>query len=217
MSFKMMVLGVAAAGVAGVATRGGFGGGHDAERAIARPPAEVYAAISSISDAGVRETPPFSDGPQMKIEVHKDDGTAMHFRLSSDGKTVGSLDLTVIPDQGGKASRLAADFEVDQPAIARMLGDKESQNYVPAPPILVNLAVNRMLGEIARNVEAGKPLGHFEIADVRSWKEQMADADRASEMREEMQHEAAAPTAPDGTKPAVDPNAEARKYLHGGY
>jgi hypothetical protein len=219
MAIKVMMLGLVV-GAGGFAMTGAFGGGHDAERAIARPPAEVYAAISSIAAAGVKESPPEKDGPRVKIEVSKDAGTAMHFRLSSDGKTVGSLDLTVIPDQGGKASRLAADVDVDQRAMAKVLLDADAEDYVPAPPAVVKLAVNKMLGELARDIEAGKALPTFDMSDVKSWNAQMVDAGRAGGMREEMQRQAAAPTAPvplGTTAPAIDPNAEARKYLNGGH
>ena len=222
MSIKMMLFGFAAAGIGGMAlTGGGFGGGgHDAERLVARPPAEVYAALSAMAPEGVREGADETEGPAMTLEVRKDEGKAVHYALSVDGRTIGSLDFTVIPDKGGSATRLAADVEVDQPALARQFGDPDAKgDYVPAPEAMVNLAVAGMLAEIAADIEAGRPLPTFEADDLASGDARIPSAGERREMREEMQEAAAAPTPPQSlgsTAPSVDPNAEARKYLNGG-
>ncbi|HYI41626.1 MAG TPA: hypothetical protein VE053_15060 [Allosphingosinicella sp.] len=220
MSLKVMVFGFAAAGVGGLAMTGDFAGGHDAERLVAKSPAAVYAALSAMAPEVTRVIPAENDGPPMTLEVRKDAGKAVHFALSVEGRTIGSVDLSVTPDQGGAASRLAADVELDQAALAKRFGDPDATGeWVPAPEALVNLTVGQMLGELARDIEAGKSLKMFDSGDLAGLRSRMGNSGPGGEMREEMRDTAPAPmkAQPFGsTKPMVDPNAEARKNINGG-
>ena len=210
MTIKAMLFGFAALGVGGAALTGGaIGGGHDAERAVARPPAEVYAAISSMTPEGVLEGGGEEGAPAMRFEVRKEPGKAVHYLMTVDGKIVGSVDLGVEPDKDGAASLLTADFELDQAALKKL--DPGGPDDLPNMPRgLIAIAVSQQLGEMADKIEAGIPLESFDPDDLELWRprgsaggERQASADTA--------------TGPLGsTEPMVDPNEAARNYLNGG-
>lgn len=215
--FKTMVFGLAAAGIGGIAMTAGYGG-HDAQQMVAKPPAEVYAAISAMAEEGVRESDPTSDLPMMTLTVTKEQGSAVHYVLTLEGKQLASLDLEVAPAKGGAASQLSADLELDQRALAR-LGTPEGDGFIPLPDPIVNIGVAKMLGEMAAEIEAGNPLPAFGPAQLAGWDHKLPSPAERQAMSEEMQAAAAAPTPPQvtgSTAPMVDPNEEARKYLKGG-
>ena len=219
MSIKFMLFGIAAAGVGGAAiTGGGFGGGHDAERLVAKPPAEVYAAISAMAPEGIRETPPDGEMPRMKIEVRKDQGKSVAYIVSIEGKQVGRLDLAVAGEKDGKSTRLGADIDVDQRAIARLGDPTTADQYVPAPEMMVNMALSQVLGELAADIEAGRALPVIGPLSMSAWSNRLPSLNEQKAVREEMQEAASRPTEPVPTasaKPMVDPNASAKAYLNG--
>ncbi|HEX8263308.1 MAG TPA: hypothetical protein VF547_10590, partial [Allosphingosinicella sp.] len=169
MTIKTMLFGFAALGVGGAAlTGGGLGGGHDAERTIARPPAEVYAAIASMATEGVVEREAEPGAPPVTFEVRKEPGKAVHYLLRIDGKVAGSVDLAVAPDKDGAASRLSADIELDQAALRKLAGDGPEE-FPTVPDALLDIAAGQMLGEMAARIEAGTPLEPFGPDDMAAW------------------------------------------------
>ncbi|HEX9963640.1 MAG TPA: hypothetical protein VGB04_01500 [Allosphingosinicella sp.] len=219
MSIKFMLFGVAAAGVGGAALTGGGLGGHDAERLVAKPPAEVYAAISAMAPEGIRQAPLSSDLPAMKLEVRKEQGEAVHYILTMDGKQIGRLDLAVAGQKDGKSSTLAADIDVDQRALAKLMDPETGDQFVPAPDMMINLTMNEVLGELAADIEAGRALPTMGPLSMSAWSNRLPTLGEAKAVREEMQEAASRPTAPVPTasaKPMVDPNEAAKAYMRGG-
>jgi hypothetical protein len=166
MSVKMMLYAFAAAGVGGAAlTSGGTGGGL-IEHEIARPPIEVYSAISAMAQEGV-QVRPAELGPPMTFEVRKERGKALHYLLRLDGKLAGSIDLNVAPDKDGAASKLSGDVELDRKVLAA-LGPSPLDSM---PDSLLDLALAGQLGELAAQIEAGTPLEPFGPEDLAIWRE----------------------------------------------
>jgi hypothetical protein len=207
MTIKTMLFGFAALGVSGAALTGGaMGGGHDAERTVARPPAEVYAAIASMSQEGVLERGAEEGSPAMRFEVKKEPGKAVHYILAIDGKTVGTVDLAVASEKDGAASLLTADFELDQAALKKL--NKDGPDELPNMPRgLLTLALSQQLGEMAAKIEAGAPLETFGPDDLGVWRSRGSGGG-------ETQETASGPLG--STEPMVDPNEAARNYLNGG-
>lgn len=207
MTIKTMLFGFAALGVGGAALTGGaIGGGHDAERMVARPPAEVYAAIASMSEEGVMERGAEEGSPAMRFEVKKEPGKAVHYIFAIDGKTVGTVDLGVAPDKDGTASRLTADFELDQSAL-RKLDPGGPQDLPNLPKGLITIALSEQLGEMAAKIEAGTPLERIGPDRLDAWNGRGSGGG-------ETQETASGPLG--STEPMVDPNEAARNYLNGG-
>lgn len=207
MTIKTMLFGFAALGVGGAALTGGaIGGGHDAERMVARPPAEVYAAISSMTPEGVLERGAEEGSPAMRFEVRKEPGKAVHYLLAIDGRTVGSVDLGVAPDKDGAASLLTADFELDQAALKKL--NTDGPDELPNMPRgLLVMALSQQLGEMAAKIEAGTPLETFGADDLGVWRSRGSAGG-------ETPVTASGPLG--STEPMVDPNEAARNYLNGG-
>jgi hypothetical protein len=210
MSVKTMIFGFAAAGVGGAAlTSGGLGGGPDAEHMVARPPAEVYAAISSMSPEGLQQGGRENGGPPMTFEVRKEPGRAVHYVLKIDGKVAGSIDFDIAPEQGGAASRLSADIDLDRAALRKVMpgGDE----VLRMPDAVFNLAAQGVLGEMAKKIEAGTPLEGFGPEDLAAWQ-----AHPSGGAGQGMSGELPVAGPLGSTEPMVDPNAAARNYLKGG-
>lgn len=215
MTIKTMLFGLAAAGVGGAALTGGsIGGGPDAEQRVARSPAAVYAAISSITEEGVRERAAEAGAPAMVFAVTKEPGKAVHYLLTIDGKVAGSVDLAVAPEEGGAASRLSAEIELDQAALKTLIDSAGPNDFFAMPDALINAAAGQALAEMARKIEADLPLEPWGPEDLAGWN---SHGGHSHEEGGEMHAGAEAAPGPLGsTEPMVDPNAEAEKYLKGG-
>ncbi len=166
MSVKMMIYAFAAAGVGGAALTSGGMSGPAAEHKIARPPIEVYSAISAVAQEGV-QVRPAELGPPMTFEVRKERGKAIHYLLRLDGKVAGSIDLEVEPDEGGAASRLSGDVELDR----KVLGTLGPSFLDSMPDALLDAALSGALGEMAAQIEAGTPLERFDPEDLEIWQQ----------------------------------------------
>lgn len=211
MSVKTMIFGLAAAGVGGAALTSGGLGGHDAERLVARPPAEVYSAISSMTPEGARERSAEPGAPAMSFEVRKEGGKAVHWVLKIEGREAGSVDLAVAPDGDGASSRLTADIDFDRAALRKLM--PEGNEFLAMPDAVFNLAVQGMLEEMAAKIEAGTPLESFGPEDLAAWEAPGSGGGGGPDGGAEMQ----SATGPLGsTEPMVDPNEAARNYLKGG-
>ena len=214
---KTMMFGFAAAGVGGAAlTSGSFGGGHDAERVIAKPPAEVYAAIASMAEEGVRETEAGSDTAPLTLEVSKKYGKEVHYRLTVEGKQVASFDLFVAAEKGGEASRVSADIDLDQAAL-RTLAGPDGEHLPVVPDSLLNIGLSKMLGEMAAAIEEGRSLPAMGPMDMAGWNRSLPSVAERKAAAKAQQEAAYAPTPIEvtgSTEPMVDPNAAAHNYLH---
>ena len=164
MSVKMMIYAFAAAGVGGAALTSGGTGGALTEHKIARPPIEVYSALSAMAQEGV-QVRPAELGPPMTFEVRKERGKAIRYVLRLDGKVAGSIDLTVAPDKDGAASRLSGDVELDRKVLAAL--GPSPLDSMPDP--LLDLALAGQLGEMAAMIEAGTPLEPVRPDDLKIW------------------------------------------------
>lgn len=164
MSVKMMIYAFAAAGVGGAALTSGGAGGGLTEHRIARPPIEVYSALSAMAQEGV-QVRPAELGPPMTFEVRKERGKAIHYVLRLDGKVAGSIALNVTPDKDGAASRLSGDVELDRKMLAAL--GPSPLDSMPDP--LLDLALAGQLGEMAAMIEAGTPLQPIVPDDLKIW------------------------------------------------
>lgn len=169
-----------------------------------------------MAEEGVRESEAGSDLPPMVLEVRKQAGAAVHYSLSVEGETIASFDLEVAAEKDGAATRLSADLDLDRSALARLAGP-DGESFPAVPDSLINIGLSKMLGEMAADIEAGRPLPAMGPAQLAGWNAPGAAERRAT--GEQSQAAAAAPTIPQPTAsaaPMVDPDAEARKYLNGG-
>lgn len=217
MTIKTMLFGFAALGVGGAAlTGGGIGGGPDAEQRVARPPAEVYAAISSITPEGVQERGGVEGEPAVRFEVRKEPGKAVHYLLTIDGKVAGSVDLAVAPEGDGAASRLSAEIELDQAALKKMIAEDGPNDFFTMPDALINAAAGQALAEMAAKIEAGTPLDQWGPDELAGWNSHGGHGHSEGEGMSILSASEAATRPTASTEPMLDPNAEAEKYLKGG-
>lgn len=166
MSVKMMIYAFAAAGVGGAALTSGGTAGPDFEHRIAKPPIEVYSAISAMAQEGV-QVRAAELGPPMTFEVRKERGRAVRYLLRLDGKVAGSIALKVAPDKDGAASRLSGDLDLDRKVLAA-LGPSPLDSM---PDALLELALSQQLGEMAAQIEAGTPLEPFSPEELEIWQQ----------------------------------------------
>lgn len=212
-----LIAGCACAGGAGLWALGG-GAGADAEVTVHKPPQAVYAAVSDAFDQmEISEVIPADDGSTVafQVTVEREPGESLSSAVLVDGEEAARVEFTVSAEDGGAATRLTGDLEVDQAVLQKHLADGPNQDVTKIPEFAFDMAMKAALKDMAEKIEAGMPLASpgQSLAALRmqhrqgtpsNVNEQMAQATRRYAEQEKMRQ---------ATQPALDPNAAAREYL----
>jgi hypothetical protein len=174
--------------------------GRPAEEVVHAPPAKVYSAFA---DA-------FSDTEQSGVtEVH---GQSVAYQITVDEVEDKSIDV-VWEIAGEKAGHLRLGFapngENDTTVTGSITADAQKMDEIfrhgssgvgDTPAFVMNVGLRSALSDAGKKIEDGIPLA--------KWGQRVDSANERS--ADEARHRAA-------TKPMIDPDAEARRYLHQGY
>ena len=212
-----LIAGCACAGGAGLWALGGIGG-TDAEVTVHKSPQAVYAAVSDAFDqVEMSEVIPADDGGSVSLQVtvEREPGESLTSAVLVDGEEAARVEFTVSPADGGAATRLTGDIEVDQAVLHRHLADGPNQDVTRIPEFAFDMAMKAALRDMAEKIEAGMPIASpgQSLAELRmqhrqgtpsNVNEQMAQAGRRYAEQEKMRQ---------ATAPTLDPNAAAREYL----
>jgi len=206
---------------AAVVGAGGYavtGAGPDFDRTIKRSPEAVYAAFSAVAPEARETLPRTADTPELVASIAKEPNREIRFEVLADGDEVVGVTLNFEPAEGGAATRVTAELDIDQrqmrtlEAFGAAKGAILPPGDVPEP--VIDMAFNHLMQEMVSDVEAGRPLD-FGGSSGRAW--QSAGAPSRSEAREQaamQQRQAVRPM--NRPAPMVDPNQAARNYLEGG-
>ena len=211
---KMFLFGVAALGVSGavIGSRG-----HEAERTIAKPPSAVYAAMSAMALAGDQHSSEIPGKPYV-FRTEKREGKAIGFSIIREGREIAEVDFTIAPD-GADKTRLSAEADIDQDAMADLVGGPQAAKFKSIPKSAFPFLLQKAVNEIGNKVESGTPLPTLRGMGsnwASGWGSQSWDgpAMGSAERTWEAQRSQQAAAAPMQTAaPMVDPNGAARNFM----
>jgi hypothetical protein len=194
-------------------------GGHDASQLVKEQPSIVYAgfesAFSENSFGGAKQYSNLWHGG-MQTFVEKTPGSKLDVVTKFDGETASEAHFTFTPADGGKATLVQADVNVDQDVMRKAFAGSERDGLGNLPKAAFAQGMQRLMAKYASRIESGMPLN---LASE-GWQtgggeappqfyEGMPEDMRADIRRHDEEERQEASTAP-----MVDPNAEAQAYLH---
>lgn len=210
---RMFLLSVAGFGVAGIAAFAGFG--HDAQQVVHKDPDAVYSAFSSaIGSGSASGTAAYGSGGKIdyEVKVERESGKRIDLKLMLNKAEAGEAHFTFSPQNDGTETLVTGDVYVDQSVLRSALADGPNGKIAEIPDFAYALGMKKMLIDSAKRIESGMPLGnpHQNLVDVLDQEGRRAEYEAARQADEQ-----AFRVRADVTKPMVDPNESARRYLQG--
>jgi hypothetical protein len=211
---RIMIWGVAASTIGAALIWSGHG--HNYDGIVHKPPSEVYAAFSD--QAGdVTASPPkvLPEGPVIR-EVTRVDGRSIKLVFRQQDQPLLAMDFNFEPADGGAATHLTADFDVDLPRIRRQMAQMGGDQLPYVPKTLVNLAFSKFMEEAVREIEDGRQLSSISPDGV-GVPMDPSSTRRETEWQAQMaQRQASEPTGSakpmTDAKPMINPNESSRGY-----
>lgn len=210
---KSVFFGMSTLGIGGAALTGAMSG-HDVSRTIAKPPAEVYAALSAVAVEGDQSEATGNGQGTYTLRVKKDPGNSIHYEMLVDGKSLGEVEFEVEAEAEGAGTTLNADIEIDKGAIAAKLGgvDPTFRKLAAVPDVVITLGLSKVVDQMKTSIENGVPLSSLTTYKTAAW--YGASGASRAESSYAAQGRQSARAAPMMTaRPMVDPDASARKFM----
>lgn len=180
----------------------GFGG--PVHQVVHAPPGQVYSAFSesfaNAEQSGIAEAEP-GHPVAYQIDVDKVVDKSIDLTWTIEGKEAGRLHLGFEPDGEGD-TKVTGLINADTQKI-RDTFHGSSGAFPSSSAFVMNAGLSTMLAEAAQKIEKGEPLGSFgrmDISDRGYGQSTSRYADRARQRA--------------ATRPMLDPNAEAARYLN---
>jgi hypothetical protein len=185
--------------------------GRDSEQLVHKSPSETYAAVeTALDNMRPSGTTFFDGGTPMPYEI-KVDRTAdqrLVINLFFNGQQGATAELDFAPQNGGKDTLVTVHMHGDHSVLRSALSGTDKAKLAYAPDWMLNLAARPLLKQLAEQIEQGQPasFGTTEADAEAQWESNLSDEQR-QQVAEWRQY--------DATRPAVDPNADAQKYISG--
>lgn len=198
---KSVIFGMVALGTTGAVVIGAKASGpNDYVGTVARPPSALYAAFSALGREGAEAMPLPGSTFQITQRITKVLDEELRLDMLADGRELLSIELEFAPVDGGTATEVSAEIDVDEAAVSRMI---ETMGQ-PLPPgvmqeHLIDTAFAQALHEMIERVDAGETLPPLGLSQARWGMPAMGSA--GARMR---QRQAAAPGR-EATRRTVDP------------
>ena len=189
--------------------------GADAEQLVHKGPSVTYAAVETAL-AGMRQngTTFFEGGKPVPYEIRIDRtlDQRLFITLYFDGRQGGTADLEFTPREGGSATLVTARIHGDRSVLRTALAGTSQAKLAYAPDWMLNLTAKPVLRQLAEQVERD---GDAALA-VRGWSPSDPEAQWESNLSDEERQQVSQWRQYEATRPAVDPNADAQRYMGGG-
>lgn len=188
--------------------------GRDCEQLVHKSPSVTYAAVEdALSGVQQSGTTFFDGGTPMPYEL-KIDRTAdqqLVLKLFFAGKEGAEANLDLLPQNDGKDTLIVTKIHSDQGVLRTALAGTNKAKLAYAPDWMLNLAVRPVLQQLATQIEEGGTA----VSAFRDWSPADSEAQWEAQLTPEQREAVSRSQQYDATRPAVDPNADARKYLNG--
>jgi hypothetical protein len=189
--------------------------GADAEQVVHKSPSVTYAAVEAAL-AGVRPsgTTFFEGGNPVPYEIRIDRSLDQRLviDLLFDNKQGAEAVLEFAPRDGGSSTLITTKIHGDRAVLRPALAGTDRARLAYAPDWMLNLAVKPVLQQLAEQVEQDGDAA----AAFRNWSPADAAAQWESNLTQEQRQEVADWQQYQATRPAIDPNADAQRFINGG-
>ena len=206
---KQLLIGPALGLVAWIA--GSYYGRH-AEQLVEKSPDAVYSALSNMVDESKERDPNVKrdDGGPMQMALNRaasDPGKSLSVELLFDQQPAVTADVTLTPEQDGKATLMKVKLHSDHAVLRDKLAGTRQARLAYAPDWLLNLTFRPVLKSIGEDIEKEQ--------DFASILRSGSEADGNGTPSPEQQRMMDARQQYEATQPISDPNADAQRYLSG--
>jgi len=186
--------------------------GSNAEQLVHKSPSITYAAVEQALD-NMRQsgTTSFDGGTPVPYELHVERtlDQKLVLTLLFDGKKGAEADIEFSPRDGGATTLIATRIHADRSVLRPVLAGTSKARLAYAPDWMLNLTFKPVLQELATQIEQGQAASFEGLSEGEAearWESNLT-AEQRDEVSQYQQYEA--------TRPAVDPDADARRYESG--
>jgi hypothetical protein len=184
--------------------------GADAEQLVHKSPDTVYAALSNMVEGSPEREASLNgdDGRRIKTDLKlaaSDPGKSMSIQLLLDGQPGASADVSLTPQEDGKATLVAVKLHGDHAVLRDRLAGSSQARLAYAPDWLLNLTFRPVLRALGEDIE--KEQGFASISGTQS------EADWEAKLSPGEQQQVAQWRQYESTQPTVDPDAAAQNYM----
>jgi len=186
--------------------------GSDVEQVVRKSPSITYAAVEQALD-NMRQsgTTSFDGGTPVPYELHVERtlDQKLVLTLLFDGKQGAEADIDFSPRDGGASTLIATRIHADRSVLRPVLAGTSKARLAYAPDWMLNLTFKPVLQELATQIEQGQAASFEGLSEGEAearWESNLT-AEQRDEVSQYQQYEA--------TRPAVDPDADARRYESG--
>lgn len=183
--------------------------GADAEQLVHKSPDVVQAAVEqAVTDrAGTMQ---LDNGRAVPYETKVDEPAAgqLVIHVLMDGKQSAQANVSLTPQNGGQGTLIALKIHADRAVLREELSGTSKEKLAYAPDWMLNLTMRPVLQKLAESIEKGDALGDpmQGFQSEADW-ESSLPPDQQKKVQDWRQYEA--------SKPTVDPNADAQRYMNG--
>ncbi len=186
--------------------------GSDAEQIVHKQPSEVEAAIEQVVAGRESGTLQLEGGKvlpsELKIEDHPP-GDPMLVRMSLNGRDAVDTRIRLMAQDNGAATLMAVEVHTNHAVLREALAGTLKAKLAYAPDWLLNLTARPVLQKFAEQIESGEALGDpMQGFQTQADWEASLPPDQQKQIQEWRQY--------DASRPTIDPDADARRYLSGG-
>ena len=156
---KAIISGISAVGLLGWYVTGA-GGGADVTREIAKPPAVVYAELGTLFPARATSVSgQAGDGSHrtLAVKTEKSLERSIKHRILLDGEEVLAMDLQLDAIEGGAATRITGELEVQQ-ALVKFAAAQNGTQSKNLAGFAADWGMKSMVDALAEAIEEGRPL-----------------------------------------------------------
>ena len=186
--------------------------GSDVEQVVRKSPSITYAAVEQALD-NMRQsgTTSFDGGTPVPYELHVERtlDQKLVLTLLFDGKKGAEADIEFSPRDGGATTLIATRIHADRSVLRPVLAGTSKARLAYAPDWMLNLTFKPVLQQLATQIEQGQ------TASFDGLSEGEAEARWESNLTTEQREEVSQYQQYEATRPAVDPDADARRYESG--
>jgi len=186
--------------------------GSDVEQVVRKSPSITYAAVEQALD-NMRQsgTTSFEGGTPVPFELHVERtlDQKLVLTLLFDGKKGAEADIEFSPRDGGATTLIATRIHADRSVLRPVLAGTSKARLAYAPDWMLNLTFKPVLQQLSTQIEQGQAASFDGLSEGEAearWESNLT-AEQRDEVSQYQQYEA--------TRPAVDPDADARRYESG--
>jgi hypothetical protein len=183
--------------------------GASAEQVVHKTPDETYVGVShALDNIPERGTTQLEGGKtvpyELRVERQLDHQLIVHVLF--DGREGGRTEIDFAPQNDGKETIVTAKAHGERAVLSDALAGTSKARLAYAPDWMLNLlAVRPLLQQLAQQIESGQQ------AEIPG----MGAADWESSLPPDQQHEVQEYRQYEASRPTVDPDADAKRYMSG--